>query len=241
MGSWEVFEVKSFERVDETEDEFYLLRYRYRPSADSCVSEATERIRLSDSYPNKRYGFGLSFSICEDSLAAHIFDRDAALGTFLEWDRYASPAYGYSVNIAPNWILSGVQDAGATAVIVPSGAGGGVVRVEAHDHSDGAMSLKEFAEWRDTQLYEEAEEWDAFEPHFVSNKREQVGDREAYITAYTARKSSRHCRAGYIDLVALSSYYPENARGFVVFTGVCLFLMDDLNEDRLEMLDSFRY
>ena len=240
-GSWDVFEIKSFDRVDESEDEFYLLRYRYQPSADNCVSEATERIRLSDSYPDKRYGFGMSFSICEGSLAAHIFDRDAVFATFLEWDRYASPTYGYSVNIAPKWILSGVQEAGATAVIVPSSVGGGVVRVEAYDRSDGTTNLKDFADWRDTQLYEEAEEWDEFEPHFVSNKREQVGDREAYITAYTARKSSRHCRAGYIDLVALSSYYPDNASGFVVFTGVCLFLMDDLNEDRLEMLDSFRY
>ena len=241
-SSWQVFEVTSFDRMDETQDEFYLLTYRYQPSAENCVSEATERVRLSEAYPDKRYGFGMSFSICEDSLAAHVFDRDEVFATFLEWDRYASPAYGYSVNIAPNWILSGVWEAGATAMIVPSGTGGGVVRVEAHDLSDdSSMTLKDFADWRDTQLYDEAEEWDVFEPHFLSNKREQAGDRDAYITAYTARKSSRHCRAGYIDLIALSSYYPDNASGFIVFTGVCLFLMDDLNEDRLEMLDSFRY
>ncbi len=241
-GSWDVFEVTSFDRVDESEDEFYLLTYRYRPSAENCVSEATERIWLSDSYPDKRHGFGMSFSICEDSLAAHVFDRDAMFATFLEWDRYASPAYGYSVNIAPNWILSGVREAGATATIVPSGTGGGVVRVEAHDLSDdSSMTLKDFADWRDTQLYDEAEEWDEFEPHFVSKKVERLGDRDAYITAYTARKSSQHCRAGYIDLIALSSYYPDNASGFIVFTGVCLFLMDELNEDRLEMLDGFRH
>ena len=240
-GSWEAFEVTDFKRVDESEDEFYLLTYRYQPSADNCVSEVTERIRLSDLYPDKRYGFGLSFSICEGSLAAHVFDRDAVLATFLEWDRYASPAYGYSVNIAPNWVLSGVREAGATALIAPLGIGGGVVRVEAYNLSGASLTLEGFADWRDSQLYEEAEEWDEFEPHFVSNKIERVGDREAYITAYTARKSSQHCRAGYIDLVALSSYYPDNASGFIVFTGVCLFLMDELNEDRLEMLDGFRH
>ena len=49
---------------------------------------------------------------------------------------------------------------------------------------------------------------------------------------------------GFIELIALSSYryhYPDNPYGYLVFTGVCLFLMDEYNEDRLEMLDSFRY
>lgn len=240
-SSWNVFDVASFDRVDETQDEFYLLRYRYQPSTENCVSEVSERIRLSDSYPGKRYGFGMSFSICEDSLAAHVFDRDAVFGTFIEWDRYASPAYGYSVNIAPNWVLNTVLGSGATTVITPLRGGGGVVNVEVYNITDTSVTLQDFADWRDSRLYGEAETWDEFEPHFLSNKREQIGDRDAYITAYTARKSSRHCLAGYIDLIALSSYYPDNQSGFIVFTGVCLFLMDELNEDRLEMLDSFRY
>ena len=239
-GSWDVFEVESFDRVDETEDEFYLLRYRYQPSPESCVSQVFERIRLSNLYPDKPYGFGMSFSICEDSLAAHIFDREATLGTFIEWDRYASPTYGYSVNVAPNWVLDTVLDSGGTSVISPA-RGGGVVNIKAYNVSTVSTSLRGFAQWRDRQLRGEAERWDEFEPHFLLNKRKQTGGRDAYITAYTARKSSGHCLAGYIDLIALSSYYSYNRSGFVVFTGVCLRLMGDLNEDRLEMLDSFRY
>lgn len=235
-----LLEVKTFERVDETADEYYEISYRYQPTPDVCVSDVTEHVRLSSLYPTKSYGFGMTVSVCEDSLEDYVFDRDAIMGTFLEWNRYASSAYRYSINIAPNWVLSTVLESGATAVISPLD-GGGVVAVEAYSDPEDSSTLDDFAQWRAGQLYEEAEVWEEFEPHFVNKMREQVGDREAYITAYTARKSSRHCLAGYIDLIALSSYYPDNSTGFVVFTGVCLFLMDELNEDRLEMLDSFRY
>ncbi len=238
-GSVDLLEIDSFERVDDTGDEFYLLTYRYQPSSTDCVSDVTERIRLSSSYPGKLYGFGITFSICEDSLAAHIFDRDAMFDTFLEWHRYASPTYGYSVNIAPDWVLNTVLQSGAVASILPLRRGGAVT-VEVYA-PPGDFTLEDFANWQDGQLYAEAESWQVFEPHFLTKKREQIGGQEAYISAYTARKSSEHCDAGYIDLIALSSYRPENPYGFIVFTGVCLFLMDELNEDRLEMLDSFRY
>ena len=238
-GSVDLLDIDSFERVDDTDDEFYLLTYRYQPSSTDCVSEVTERIRLSSSYPGKPYGFGITFSICEDSLAAHVFDRDAMFGTFLEWHRYASPTYGYSINIAPDWVLNTVLQSGAYAAILPLRRGG-VVEVEVYV-PPGDFTLEDFANWQDGQLYAEAESWQVFEPHFLTKKREQTGGQEAYISAYTARKSSEHCDAGYIDLIALSSYRPDNPYGFIVFTGVCLFLMDSLNEDRLEMLDSFSY
>ena len=235
-----LLEIGTFERIDETDDEYFLITYRYQPTSDDCVSDVTEHVRLSSSYPGKPYGFGIAVSVCEESLENHVFDRDGILDTFLEWNRYASDAYGYSVNIAPNWSLSTVIESGATAVISPRD-GGGVVAVEAYNLPGASFTLDDFTQWREGKLYEEAEMWEEFYPHFVNKKREQIGDREAYITAYTARKSSQHCLAGYIDLIALSSYYPENSSGFIVFTGVCLFLMDELNEDRLEMLDSFRY
>ena len=235
-----LLDIGAFKRVDETQDEHYLITYRYQPTSDDCVSEVTEHVYLSSSYPDKPYGFGVSVSVCEESLEDHVFDRADILDTFLEWNRYASDAFGYSVNIAPNWDLSTVIESGATAVISPRG-GGGVVAVEAYNLPGASFSLEDFANWREGQLYEEAEVWEEFDPHFINKKREQIGDREAYITAYTARKSSQNCLAGFIDLIALSSYYPDNSSGFIVFTGVCLFLMDELNEDRLEMLDGFRY
>ena len=236
-----LLEINSFERVDQTEDEYFRIAYRYQPSSTDCVSDVTEHVHLSSSYPGKPYGFGITVSVCEDSLENHVFDRNAILDTFLEWHRYASPAFGYSVNIAPNWLLTTLREAGASAVIAPQGSGGGIVQVVAYNITDTSITLEDFVNWREGRLYSEAETWSAFEPHFLNKKREQVGDRKAYITAYTARKSSEQCAAGYIDLIALSSFYPDNSRGFIMFTGVCLFLMDDLNEDRLEMLDSFRY
>ena len=101
--------------------------------------------------------------------------------------------------------------------------------------------MEGFADWRDGRLREEAESWEVFEPHFLSKRRELAGGQAEYISAYTARTSSQTCLAGFIDLLVLSSFHPDNETGFIVFTGVCLSRMDELNEDRLEMLDSFRY
>ncbi len=238
--STNLLEISEFKRVDDTQDEYFQISYRYQPTSEDCVSDVEERLYLSSSHPAKRYGFGVAVSVCEDSLDDHVFDRAAMMDTFLEWDMYASSAFGYSVNIAPAWTLNTVIEAGAVSVITPRYGGGSFV-VEAYDLSDSSPTFEEFARWREGRLYGEAEIWNEFEPHFVNRMMKQVGDREAYVTAYTARKSSQHCLAGYIDLIALSSYYPDNQTGFIVFTGVCLFLMDDLGEDRLEMLDSFRY
>ena len=238
--STNLLEINEFKRIDDTQDEYYHISYRYQPTSEDCVSDVKERVYLSSSHPIKLYGFGVAVSVCEDSLDDHVFDRAAMLDTFLEWNMYASPSFGYSVNIAPNWMLDTVIESGAAAVIVPRYGGGSLV-VEAYNLSASSPTFEEFARWREGRLYGEAELWEEFEPHFVSRKMEQVGDREAYVTAYTARKSSRHCLAGYIDLIAFSSYYPDNRTGFIVFTGVCMSSMSELGEDRLEMLDSFRY
>ena len=235
-----LLEIDEFKRVDDTQDEYYQISYRYQPTSDDCVSDVKERIYLSSFYPVKRYGFGVAVSVCEDSLDDHVFDRAMTLDTFREWDMYASAAFGYSFNIAPDWMLDTVIESGATAFVTPR-YGGGFFQIEAYDLSDSSPTFEEFAQWRQGRLYGEAEIWDEFEPHFVNRKMEQVGEREAYVTAYTAQKSSQHCSAGYIDLIAFSSYYLDNRTGFIVFTGVCLFQMDELGEDRLEMLDSFRY
>ena len=235
-----LLEIDRFERMDETQDEYYQITYRYQPTADDCVSDVTEHVRLSSLYPAKPYGFGISVSVCEDSLEDHVFDRESILGTFLEWRTYASPAYGYSINIAPNWHLTGLAGAGARARWNPIGTGAGIVEVEVYLPADDS-TLEDFAKRSEERLFEEAEEWAEFEPHFVSKLREQAEGQEAYIHAYTARRTSSSCEAGFIELIALSSYRPDNPYGYIVFTGVCLTRMDEFNEDRLEMLDSFRY
>lgn len=235
-----LLEVKTFQRVDETADEYYEISYRYQATPEVCISDVTEHVRLSSSYPGKPFGFGVTISVCEDSLEDYVFGRGAMLDTFLEWHRYTSPTYGYSINIAPNWLLTGLAEAGALARMNPLGTRAAVVEVEVFRPPD-EFTLEDFANWSEGQLYVLAEEWAEFEPHFLSRMREQAEGQKAYIHAYTARRTSSSCEAGFIELIALSSYRPDNPYGYLVFTGVCLFLMDEYNEDRLEMLDSFRY
>lgn len=236
-----LLEVKTFERVDETADEYYEISYRYQATPDVCVSDVTEQVRLSSLHPSKPYGFGISVSVCEDSLEDYVFDRDAIIGTFLEWHMYANPTFGYSINLAPNWLLAGLAEGGARAVIYPLGSRAGFVDINVYN-TDGTASLEDFAKFRQSEMYQIADEdeWVELDHHFLK-EREQVEGRKAYVSAYTARRGSNRCLSGFIDLIALSSYYPDNTNGYVVITGVCLVLMDEFNEDRLEMLDSFRY
>ena len=240
-GSAGLLEVKTFERVDETADEYYEINYRYQATPDVCISDVTEQVRLSSLHPTKPYGFGISVSVCEDSLEDYVFDGDAIMGTFLEWHMYANSTFGYSVNLAPNWLLAGLAEGGARAVIYPLGSRAGFVDINVYN-TDGTASLEDFAKFREGEMYQIADEdeWVELDHHFLK-EREQVEGRKAYVSAYTARRGSNRCLAGYIDLIALSSYYPDNTNGYVVITGVCLVLMDEFNEDRLEMLDSFRY
>ena len=240
-GSVGLLEVKTFERVDETADEYYEITYRYQATPEVCISDVTEQVRLSSRHPTKPYGFGISVSVCEDSLEDYVFDRDAIMGTFLEWHMYVNPTFGYSINLAPNWLLAGLAGGGARAVIYPLGSRAGFVDIKVY-YTDGTASLEDFAKFRQGEMYQIADEdeWVDLEHHFLK-EREQVEGRKAYVSAYTARRGSGRCLSGFIDLIALSSYYPDNTNGYVVITGVCLAFMDEYNEDRLEMLDSFRY
>ena len=126
-------------------------------------------------------------------------------------------------------------------MIYPLGSRAGFVDINVYN-TDGTASLEDFAEFRQSEMYQIADEgeWVELDHHFLK-EREQVEGRKAYVSAYTARRGSNRCLSGFIDLIALSSYYPDNTNGYVVITGVCLVLMDEFNEDRLEMLDSFRY
>ena len=236
-----LLEVRTFERVDETADEYYEITYRYQATPDVCVSDVTEQVRLSSLHPTKPYGFGISVSVCEESLEDYVFDRDAMMDTFLEWHMYVNPTFGYSINLAPNWLLAGLAGGGARAVIYPLGSRAGFVDINVYN-TDGSASLEDFAKFRQSEMYQIADEdeWVELDHHFLK-EREQVEGRKAYVSAYTARRGSNRCLSGFIDLIALSSYYPDNTNGYVVITGVCLVLMDEFNEDRLEMLDSFRY
>lgn len=236
-----LLDIDTFERVDETSDEYYEITYRYQPTSDDCVSDVTEHVRLSSLHPGKPYGFGIMVSVCEDSLEDHVFDRNAIMDTFIEWHLYENPTFGYSINLAPNWQLAGLAGGGSRAVIYPLGSRAGFVDINVYN-TDGTVSLEDFAKFREGEMYQVADEddWEELDHHFLK-EREQVEGRKAYVSAYTARRGSNRCLSGFIDLIALSSYYPDNINGYVVITGVCLVLMDELGEDRLEMLDSFRY
>ena len=244
-GGWRSFAVESLERVEKSDDEYYLLRYRSQKTAGDCASRHVERIRRSEDYPDEKpYGFVISGGICESGVADYAFDVEAMADGFMEWEAFASPTYGYSMNIAPGWHLSTVRDGGEYVSFFTWNRRG-LAQIYAME-AGGSDTLDSFAERRKAVLDARADTWEEYEPLFIKSRREHLGGRDAYISVYRGRSRSGACESGYVELVALSSYHPETPRGYVLVTQVCMNQPKaedeyEMNLDRMEMLAGFRY
>ena len=244
-GGWLSFKIDSLERVEKSDDEYYLLRYRSRKTADDCVSHHVERIRRSADYPDdKPYGFSISGGICESALTDYAFDVEAMTDSFMEWAAFVSTEYGYSMNIAPGWYPHSMREGGEYASFLAWNRRG-LAQIHALE-VEGSDTLNSFAERRKDVLDARADTWEEYEPLFIKSRREHLGGRDAFISVYRGRSRSGVCESGYVELVALSSYHPETPRGYLVITQVCMNQPRpeqeyEMNLDRLEMLRGFRY
>ena len=243
--AWRSFEVEPLERVEKSDDEYYLLRYRLQKTTGDCVSRHVERIRRSADYPDEKpYGFIISGGICENGLTDYALDVEAMTDSFMEWEAFVSAEYGYSMNIAPGWHPRALREGGEYASFL-SWNRRGLAQIYALE-VESSDTLDSFAERRKEVLDARADTWEEYEPLFIKSRREHLGGRDAYISVYRGRSRSGVCESGYVELVALSSYHPETPRGYLVITQVCMNQPRPeeeyrLNLDRMEMLRGFRY
>lgn len=247
--AWDVLEIIDFVGVRRDGGAYYWLEYKYRDSAEYCVSHNTEIIVLSSQYPAVPYGFNVSGGVCEHSLDYYADQVAGILASFADWrpsafsatptpaawTTYRSDGYGYEIDIPPGWRLDKTDE---FYTLFRSEDNAATLEIHVHDLSDDYYSIAEFLAWAMDDLAELArnESWDAFEITAFSKSNHAS---EAYQWVYRWRSSDKYCLSSNTELIILSSQYPATPYGFNVVGGVCERSGDDYAEQIAAILESF--
>ena len=236
--SWNIFEITSFVRKRENGKEFYELRYDEQSSIEFCVERVTERIYVSSWYPDKPHGYRVNTGVCEHGLGRYSASANAIQDSFTEWMPYWNAPHAFGLNIAPGWTLETESETDEYAKFrAPDDSG--VLEVEVYEVGSSS-TLEDFVDWRLDLLGRLGDSWEIYEPTGTFG-RGMIGARDEYVITYIAQADSEHCVSGNVELLALSSYQPAHPYGFLVLTSVCQHSLDRHNDDRWEMIESFRY
>lgn len=247
--AWDVLEIIDFVGVRRDDGAYYWLEYKYRDSAEYCVSHNTEIIVLSSQYPAVPYGFNVSGGVCDHSLDYYEDQVAGILASFADWTppafsatptpaawtTYRSDGYGYRIDIPPGWRLDKTDE---FYTLFRSEDNAVTLEIHVHDLSDHVYSIAEFLEWAMDDLAELArnEAWDAFEITAFSKSNHAS---EAYQWVYRWQSSDKYCVSSNTELIILSSQYPATPYGFIVVGGMCENGSDDYTEQIAAILESF--
>ena len=237
--SWNVFEITSFSRKQESGKEFYELAYRWQSTTEFCVSRDIDRIYISSWYPGKPHGYSVNTGVCEDSLSRHSANTRAIQDSFIEWMPYWNFTHAFGLNVAPGWILDKSTEVDDYAEFwAPDNQGAFEVFVYEVAPSS---TLEDFTNWRIEILNALGSSWEVYEPKGTTGIGGALGARKEYLIAYVSQPESQYCVSDNVDLLALSSFFPGHPYGFLVTTGVCQHSSDLYDDERWEMIEGFRY
>lgn len=247
--AWDVLEIIDFVGVRRDGGAYYWLEYKYRDSAEYCVSHNTEIIVLSSQYPAVPYGFNVSGGVCDHSLDYYADQVAGILASFADWTppafsatptpaawtTYRSDGYGYKIDIPPGWRLDKTDE---FYTLFRSEDNAATLEIHVHDLSDHVYSIAEFLAWAMDDLAELArnESWYAFEITAFSKSNHAS---EAYQWVYRWQSSDKYCLSSNTELIILSSQYPATPYGFIVVGGMCENGSDDYAEQIAAILESF--
>ena len=247
--AWDVLEIIDFVGVRRDGGAYYWLEYKYRDSAEYCVSHNTEIIVLSSQYPAVPYGFNVSGGVCEHSLDYYTDQVAGILASFADWTppafsatptpaawtTYRSDRYGYEIDIPPGWRLDKTDE---FYTLFRSEDNAATLEIHVHDLSDDDYSIAEFLAWAMDDLAELArnESWYAFEITAFSKSNHAS---EAYQWVYRWRSSDEQCVSSNTELIILSSQYPATPYGFIVVGGMCENGSEDYAEQIAAIIESF--
>ena len=249
--AWDVLDITDFVGARRDGNEYYRLEYKYRDSAEYCVSHNTEIIVLSSQYPAVPYGFNVSGGVCDHSLDYYADQVAGMLASFADWTpsafsatptptawtTYRSDGYGYEIDIPPDWRLGDETD--EDYAIFVSEDGGATLQIYVSDLSDDYYSIAEFAEWvrDDLVAIARTEAWDVFE--IIDFSKSSQGSSESYRLTHRWQSSDEYCVSRDVELIVLSSQYPATPYGFNVVGGVCEHSHDDYAEQIAAIIESF--
>lgn len=249
--AWDVLDITDFVGARRDGSEYYRLEYKYRDSAEYCVSHNTEIIVLSSQYPAVPYGFNVSGGVCDHSLDYYADQVAGMLASFADWTpsafsatptptawtTYRSEGYGYEIDIPTEWSLGDETDDDYAIFVSEDGAA--TLQIYVSDLSDDYYSIAEFAEWVRDDLVEIArtEAWDVFE--IIDFSKSSQGSSESYRLTHRWQSSDEYCVSRDVELIVLSSQYPATPYGFNVVGGVCEHSNADYAEQVAAIIESF--
>lgn len=249
--AWDVLDITDFVGARRDGSEYYRLEYKYRDSAEYCVSHNTEIIVLSSQYPAVPYGFNVSGGVCDHSLGYYVDQVAGMLASFADWTppafsatptpaawtTYRSDGYGYEIDIPTAWSLGDETD--EYYAIFVSEDGGANLEIYVFDLSDDHYSIAEFAELVRDNLVEIArsDAWDVFE--ITDFHKSSHGDSESYRLMYRLQSSDEYCVSRDVELIVLSSQYPATPYGFNVVGRSCENSNAEYAEQIAAILESF--
>ena len=147
--------------------------------------------------------------------------------------------YGYSMNIPKGWYLD--VEIPSVTNFRPYG-GDSVSYIQSftfrrpNDRSSDLVLLTDF-HW-DERLPTWAEDWVRFEK--ISKRKVTIRGQEFYRLEYRRQDTSTSCVQYQVDLVSVSSSYPNKPIGFVAGNGTCEENLSTYRAERNTMLNSFR-
>ncbi len=148
--------------------------------------------------------------------------------------------YGYSMTIPKGWYLR--RETQGTTQFVPY-SGRRIAYIERYGFRaplgtrSSALSILADFVW-DVALPRDAGDWDYFQK--ISKTAVNLNGQDYYRLEWRARWEPGLCILHYVDMVSVSSSYPNKPDGFVAGNGICEENLNTYIVERNAMLNSFR-
>ena len=192
-----------------------------------------------DSYGDRTIE-GISFSIASNEVKNRL-DTLASGGPSQATYRNRQFDYDYSMGIPKGWYLNSERETYSS--FFPYG-GRRLAAIQTFDlfeplgDKGSALSLLADYLWDDLLPRYASENYHFFQP--VSKSKVNVAGNEFYRLEYRVRYVSESCVVNVIDMISVSSLFPNNPYEFVTHSAICEDSLGQHAQERQDMLNSFR-
>ena len=149
--------------------------------------------------------------------------------------------YGYSMDIPKGWYLYRERETYSRFLPYATNRYVDIARVRfIEPHADRSAELSLYANWLwSTRLPEfAAENWSFFQP--ISMMKVTIGGWESYRLEYNRRSALEFCIENVVEIVSISSSFPNKPYGFVTRSVICENHVATHSAERETLLNSFR-
>ena len=149
--------------------------------------------------------------------------------------------YGYSMDIPKGWYLYRERETYSRFLPYATNRYVDIAKftfIEPHSTRSSDLSLLANRYWNVILPEFAAENWVFFQP--ISITRVTVGGQESYRLEYRRRIGAEFCIEDVVDIVSISSSFPNKPYGFVTSSLICENFLNAHSAERETLLNSFR-